>query len=36
MGFNIASILGSGLGQLIKDVVGAFKLPPEKQAESSR
>ena len=33
MGLNIASILGSGLGQLIKDVVGAFKLSPEKQAE---
>jgi hypothetical protein len=33
MGLNIATILGSGLGQMIKDVVGAFKLSPEKQAE---
>ena len=33
MGLNIATILGSGLGQLIKDVVGTFKLSPEKQAE---
>ena len=33
MGLNIATILGSGLGQMIKDVVGAFKLSPDKQAE---
>ena len=33
MGLNIATIFGSGLGQLIKDVVGTFKLSPEKQAE---
>ena len=33
MGLNIATILGSGLGQLIKDVVGSFKLSPERQAE---
>ena len=33
MGFNIATILGSGLGDMIKDVVGSFKLSPEKKAE---
>jgi hypothetical protein len=33
MGLNIATILGGGLGQLVKDVVGTFKLSPEKQAE---
>jgi hypothetical protein len=33
MGLNIASILGSGLGELVKDVVGTFKLAPEKKAE---
>jgi hypothetical protein len=33
MGFNITSILGSGLGEVIKDVVGTFKLAPEKKAE---
>jgi hypothetical protein len=33
MGLNIATILGSGLGQLIQDVVGTFKLSPEKQSE---
>ena len=33
MGLNIATIFGSGLGQMIKDVVGTFKLSPEKQAD---
>jgi hypothetical protein len=33
MGLNIATILGSGLGQMIKEVVGSFKFSPEKQAE---
>jgi hypothetical protein len=33
MGFTIASLLGSGLGEMIKDVVGSFKLSPEKKAE---
>jgi hypothetical protein len=33
MGLNIATILGDGLGQLVKDVVGSFKLSPEKKAE---
>ena len=33
MGINIATILGGGLSQMFKDVVGSFKLSPEKQAE---
>jgi hypothetical protein len=33
MGFNLASILGSNLGEVVKDVVGTFKLSPEKKAE---
>jgi hypothetical protein len=33
MSFNIASILGSNLGQMFKDIVGTFKLDPEKKAE---
>jgi len=33
MAFDIGSILGGGLGKLFKDVVGTFKLSPEKKAE---
>ena len=33
MGFDIGSFLGSNLGQVFKDVVGTFKLSPEKKAE---
>jgi len=32
----LGEILGGGLGKLAKDVVGTFKLPPEKQAEFER
>jgi hypothetical protein len=30
---KLASILGGGLGSLIKDTIGMFKLSPEKKAE---
>jgi hypothetical protein len=33
MGFDIMSILGGNIGELFKDVIGAFKLSPEKKAE---
>ena len=33
MGFNLGSIIGGGLGGLVKDVVGSFKLDPAKKAE---
>ena len=33
MGFDLGTILGSNLGQTFKDVIGAFKLSPEKKAE---
>ncbi len=33
MGIDLTSIIGSNLGQTFKDVVGAFKLDPEKKAE---
>jgi hypothetical protein len=36
MGPNIAIIFGSGLGQLIKDVVGTFKLAPEKSGDKRK
>lgn len=29
----LAQILGGGVGQLFKDIVGSFKLSPEKEAE---
>lgn|SRR5574341_311153 len=33
MAFQLSSLLSGGLGQLFKDVVGTFKLSPEKKAE---
>jgi hypothetical protein len=33
MALNLASIFGSNVGQLFKDVVGTFKLDPTKKAE---
>lgn len=33
MGFNLADIVGGGLGSLVKDVVGTFKLDPETKAK---
>lgn len=33
MGFNIGDIVGGGLGSLVKDVVGSFKMDPTKKAE---
>lgn len=33
MGFDIGSVLGGGLGSLIKTVVGTFKLDPEVKAK---
>lgn len=33
MGISIADIVGGGLGTLVKDVVGTFKLDPAKKAE---
>lgn len=33
MGFSIGDIVGGGLGKLVKDVVGTFKLDPAVKAE---
>lgn len=33
MAIDLETILGSNLGQMFKDVVGTFKLSPEKKAE---
>lgn len=33
MGFDLGSIIGGSLGETFKNVVGAFKLDPEKKAE---
>lgn len=33
MGISLSTILGGNLGQLVKDVVGTFKLSPDKKAE---
>ena len=33
MGFNLASIIGSNLGQVFKDIVGTFKMDPTEKAK---
>lgn len=33
MGFDLTTILGGNLGQMVKDVIGSFKLDPAKKAE---
>jgi hypothetical protein len=33
MGFDLSTIFGGNLGQMFKDIVGTFKLSPEKKAE---
>jgi hypothetical protein len=33
MGFDLGTILGGGLGKLVKDVVGTFKMDPTEKAK---
>ena len=33
MNFDLSTLIGANLGQVFKDVVGSFKLDPEKKAE---